>query len=43
MVKKIYRSLAGASMSAYIYNDDYLDDILGDTEPYPILMPTEKA
>lgn len=27
----------------YTYNDDYLDEIIGESEPFPKLMPSEKA
>lgn len=31
MVKKTARTNAGIG---FVFNDDYLDDILGDSEPY---------
>ena len=37
------RSTAGSASFSYLYNDDYLDDILGDTEPYVSLKATESA
>ncbi len=41
MVRKTQRTTAG--LQGYLYNDDYLDDILGYSEPYMTLKPTEKA
>jgi hypothetical protein len=40
MVKKDKRQHASLG---YVYNDDYLDDILGEYDPYPKLLPSEKA
>ena len=40
MAKKLSRNSASLG---YVYNDDYLDDILGDYDPYPELLPSERA
>ena len=48
MVKKLARAAAGVggvsvAPGQFVYNDDFIDDILQEYDPYPSLRSSEKA